>query len=56
VKKKTPPTQTINPTRKLRLSRVTVRPLTVTELASVAAGARAKGSMAETDNQCQTVP
>ena len=59
MKKKSDPTTTATTTttptsKKLRLNRTTIRPLTTTELASVAAGAMRKGSKAE-ELECQTV-
>ena len=56
MKKNTPP-GTIDPTtRKLRLSRVVIRPLTITELESVEGGARPrKGSKVDDQEECQTV-
>lgn len=50
--KKTDPNAT---SKKLRLNRMTVRPLTTEELTAVAGG-KMPSSKAETENQCQTVP
>lgn len=52
MKKKIDPNAT---TKKLHLTRVTVRPLTTEELSAVAGGKPKKGSKAE-DCECQTIP